>query len=1153
MPDKKQSNANNLTDEAGEGAHLLSGEPMTDLKASQYSQTSENQQNNEVFAEFGSDDELVFESLENPFLVITDESPGTQANANDYNLYAHPLQQAPVASLKFMGAVIGPDSKVGVLRTKLGEDYFVHEGDVVGNQEGIIASIFNHGLEIKEKQQTIILNVGKHVGRPVIPKVFHAVNALASNVDSKSKTDESDRSEVYSDAAGDFGQGGPGGPFAFVDSLGEPLLLGQYNTVNMAHGVGVSQFTPPETDFLSDPSVDDYQGDTLVPFFEVINNTVDPTPWVPTHVDLLLNAAWNTAPVFTSAAAFSVAENNTSVGTVVATDDGFISEPVTYSLSGTDSWAFSINATTGALSFQTAPDYDNPNDTGADNVYDLTVSAFDGKHSTQQAITVTVTDVNDSAPVFTSSATFSMAENATAVGTVVTTDADAGSTVSYSISGTDSAAFSINSSTGALSFQSAPDYESPSDSGANNVYDLTVTASDGLNSTQQAVAVSVTDVNEFSPTFTSSATFSLAENTTAVGTAVATDADGTSSISYSITGSVDDSKFSIDSSTGALTFSAAPDYETPTDTGANNVYDLEITASDGTNTTTQSVAVTVTDVANESNSAPVFTSAATVNVAENTTAVQTVAATDANGDTLTYSISGTDSAKFTINSSTGVLAFAAAPDVEAPTDSGTDNTYDLTLSVSDGKATTTQALAVTVTDVDDSVTATPTTAGAAVSYLSASTGDLDLDNIIVGSHWGGTTGQGIDLSYSFHNSNSVYTGSWLAGSTAMGPNIKATIREALDAVSSYTRINFHEVTETATVNGDLRFGLLGSVSTAFGYFPGLGGVVIGGDSRFGSGNNWEAASSSNNWYWQTAYHELGHTLGLAHPHHNGTMGTYTFGNGGGTGTEGTDAQDGLPYTVMSYQSVAGLSQRGYYGGDMYPGYMLKDIDALQYLYGSNNATNAGNTTYGSSFLTPNTKFYESIWDAGGTDTLDWSTGTTEANIDLDGGAHSFFGGIPSTDSSLIPTMGVGMGVVGLASDVVIENAIGGSGDDTLRGNTANNTLTGNAGFDSFVFDTLTGSDTITDFTALFDTLKFSAATFSAAGIANITAGSAINASDLLIGTSITSASSTGENFLYDSDSSVLYYDADGVAGGAVEIVDLGTNNTIDETDIVMIA
>jgi serralysin len=150
-------------------------------------------------------------------------------------------------------------------------------------------------------------------------------------------------------------------------------------------------------------------------------------------------------------------------------------------------------------------------------------------------------------------------------------------------------------------------------------------------------------------------------------------------------------------------------------------------------------------------------------------------------------------------------------------------------------------------------------------------------------------------------------------------------------------------------------------------------------------------------------------------------------------------------------------------------------------------------------------------------------------------------------------MGAGMGIVGLASDVVIENAIGGSGDDTLRGNTANNTFTGNAGFDSFVFDTLTGSDTITDFTALFDTLKFSAATFSAAGIANITAGSAINASDLLIGTSITSASSTGENFLYDSDSSVLYYDADGVAGGAVEIVDLGTNNTIDETDIVMIA
>ncbi|WP_230182820.1 DUF4347 domain-containing protein, partial [Aquabacterium sp. CECT 9606] len=117
-----------------------------------------------------------------------------------------------------------------------------------------------------------------------------------------------------------------------------------------------------------------------------------------------------------------------------------------------------------------------------------------------------------------------------------------------------------------------------------------------------------------------------------------------------------------------------------------------------------------------SNSPPVITSngggtAASVNVAENSTAVTTVTATDADGQTLTYSISGgADAARFTINSSTGVLTFVVAPDYEAPNDSGTNNVYDVVVSVSDGLDTDTQAIAVTVTAVNEapSATITPT-------------------------------------------------------------------------------------------------------------------------------------------------------------------------------------------------------------------------------------------------------------------------------------------------------------------------------------------------------------------------------------------------------------------------------------------------------------
>src|SRR5439155_1690271 len=90
-------------------------------------------------------------------------------------------------------------------------------------------------------------------------------------------------------------------------------------------------------------------------------------------------------------------------------------------------------------------------------------------------------------------------------------------------------------------------------------------ASDATPSSTQDVTVSLTDVNDNTPQITSSASFSLAENSTAVGTVVATDADGTpanNTVSYSISGGADAALFAIDSATGALSFLAAPDYET---------------------------------------------------------------------------------------------------------------------------------------------------------------------------------------------------------------------------------------------------------------------------------------------------------------------------------------------------------------------------------------------------------------------------------------------------------------------------------------------------------------------------------------------------------------------------------------------------------------
>ncbi|MES2979824.1 MAG: cadherin domain-containing protein [Pseudomonadota bacterium] len=448
--------------------------------------------------------------------------------------------------------------------------------------------------------------------------------------------------------------------------------------------------------------------------YNVIVEATDGTTTAQQTLNITVTPLSESNPVFSSSAAFSVSENATAVGTVVATDADLPSLPITYELSGDDAAKFSITSG-GVLSFVAAPNYELPTDVGANNVYNLTVTASDGAGgTTTQAVAVTVTPLDEFNPVFTSSATFNVAENASAVGTVVATDADLPAPgVTYGLSGDDAARFNIDASTGVLSFAAAPDYEVPEDGDVNNVYNLIVTANDGASGTStQSVTVTVTAVNEFNPAFTSSATFSVAENATAVGTVVATDADlPAQSVTYALSGT-DAAKFGINASTGVLSFLSAPNFEAPTDAGTDNVYDLIVTASDGALTTTQAVSVTVTAV-NEFS--PVFTSSAAFSVAENTTAVGTVIATDADMPALgvTYAISGADAAKFSLNASTGVLAFASAPDFEVPTDAGTpsNNVYDLIITASDGAGNSTmQSIAVTVTDVGALAFSSATTA-----------------------------------------------------------------------------------------------------------------------------------------------------------------------------------------------------------------------------------------------------------------------------------------------------------------------------------------------------------------------------------------------------------------------------------------------------------
>jgi VCBS repeat-containing protein len=305
-------------------------------------------------------------------------------------------------------------------------------------------------------------------------------------------------------------------------------------------------------------------------------------------------------PTDSNAANNSVAEGaaaGTAVGVTAASTDPE-SAAISYSLTANAGGAFAIDATTGVVTVADPSKIDYE----ANHSLNITVAASDGVQTASQTFTIAVTDVNDVPPTITSGGTGTEAEN-TAIGNVVyqatASDADTVGTVTYSLGGADAGLFNLTSA-GALTFKAAPDYEHPADAGGDNVYNVTITASDGVNtSAAKAVAISVTNAND-PPTITSdgggaTATKTVVENTAAVTTVTATDPEGATP-TFSLNGGADAGKFAINPTTGVLTFQTAPDFEQKADADGDNVYTVVVRASDGTATVDQTVNVTVGDV-----------------------------------------------------------------------------------------------------------------------------------------------------------------------------------------------------------------------------------------------------------------------------------------------------------------------------------------------------------------------------------------------------------------------------------------------------------------------------------------------------------------------------------------------------------------------------
>lgn len=206
----------------------------------------------------------------------------------------------------------------------------------------------------------------------------------------------------------------------------------------------------------------------------------------------------------------------------------------------------------------------------------------------------------NASPLFTSASSISVSENTIATGYTATASDAEGDTVTFSISGgADQAILSVDGNSGVLSFNTAADFEAPTDSDLNNSYEVEITASDGTNSVAQSVTISVTNVNDVPPSFTSASSISVPESTIVTGyTAMAIDAEG-DMVVFSLSGGTDQALLSIDNSSGVLSFDTAADFEVPADSDANNSYVVEITASDGINAIVKTVTINVTNIVNE--------------------------------------------------------------------------------------------------------------------------------------------------------------------------------------------------------------------------------------------------------------------------------------------------------------------------------------------------------------------------------------------------------------------------------------------------------------------------------------------------------------------------------------------------------------------------
>ena len=413
----------------------------------------------------------------------------------------------------------------------------------------------------------------------------------------------------------------------------------------------------------------------------------------------------------------TVAPNPVSGGAITATDPNS-GDIVSYRLGGADASSFDIGLTNGQITVGTGTDLDYE----TKDTYMVTVIATDSfGESSSIAVTITVTDINEG-PEVTGLDQVKYPENGTGdVATYTATDPENAGAVKWSLEGDDAAAFEIGESSGVLTFAEVPDYEMAADDDTNNVYAVTVVATDadGM-ATSEEVTVNVTNEDEAGTvTLSAVAPYPGVELTT-----THTDPDG------QIAGA--EWQWSRSRSKGG-TYTAIEDAEaanySPTSDDVGFYLRATVTYNDGQGEGKSAMAPSAHTVQaiNEPNATPEFTDEDTDTngvqaarmVEENTPAGEDVGlpveASDSDNDILTYTIDDTAAATFDIEAASGQIK------TKSDLDEDTLDTYRATVTATDPAGATTEVtVTITVTGVNEA----PDITGDVDDYAENGTGDV---------------------------------------------------------------------------------------------------------------------------------------------------------------------------------------------------------------------------------------------------------------------------------------------------------------------------------------------------------------------------------------------------------------------------------------------